>query len=402
MKDGIGSGVIDVVRDANPVDPNQLRADLAEAELRARMRRSIELAAIGDGARELAPAHPRHTKRVFVVAAGGACAVLAASLVLALAPGGPRSPEHVRGPVEAAAAMAAAQPFDGPGAGQSAYQRSRIWQRAIPGARAAGEGRSPGGARTAVHEVWLTATGGGVTHDQAAPGAAPCSARDVAMEKIIDGGDTCEFFSLGSSEFPVIDPGTLPKDVGRPGTPLAPPGVSELGGRVDDLPSKASRLRAAIGRVARTVLGQRFGEIARTPEILKAARFEAIGEVLANPLARPDVRSLLFRLAGEIPGVRVSQGVSDPLGRSGTALSLTERYEGTEVERRIVFDPRTSRVLATTASLLATHNRLLAPWLERVRAPELVSYRAFGQTRIVNRDRTPELFNRRGAAPPPR
>jgi hypothetical protein len=60
--------------------------------------------------------------------------------------------------------------------------------------------------------------------------------------------------------------------------------------------------------------------------------FTAIGDLLASP-ARPKVRSALFTVASELPGVRVVGPTTDGAGRQGTAV---ERGDGTIVIRYII------------------------------------------------------------------
>jgi hypothetical protein len=72
-----------------------------------------------------------------------------------------------------------------------------------------------------------------------------------------------------------------------------------------------------------------------------------IGQILAHPLASPQLRSALYRVASGLPGVTVREDVEDPVGRRGTALSFTERIGPTTNRHEVIFDPATTETLAT-------------------------------------------------------
>jgi len=68
-----------------------------------------------------------------------------------------------------------------------------------------------------------------------------------------------------------------------------------------------------------------------------------IGQILADPLARPELRSALYEVAGTLEGAEVDEHGEDPTGRPAAVVALdeaTNRYE-------LFFDPRTSATLAT-------------------------------------------------------
>ncbi|MET7855535.1 hypothetical protein ABZT48_47225 [Streptomyces avermitilis] len=97
------------------------------------------------------------------------------------------------------------------------------------------------------------------------------------------------------------------------------------------------------------------------PEKLKArfsknaeARFEQAMSLLAESPASPDLRSALFQIVAETPGVTMTPEVKDSRGRPGTEIVLrgTRRVDkpGTkpvsfQYSLRYVIDPDTSRVL---------------------------------------------------------
>ncbi|MEU9367141.1 hypothetical protein AB0D71_20945 [Streptomyces avermitilis] len=104
-----------------------------------------------------------------------------------------------------------------------------------------------------------------------------------------------------------------------------------------------------------------FDQLPTEPEKLKArfsknaeARFEQAMSLLAQSPASPDLRSALFQIVAETPGVTMTPEVKDSRGRPGTEIVLrgTRRVDkpGTkpvsfQYSLRYVIDPDTSRVL---------------------------------------------------------
>jgi hypothetical protein len=73
-----------------------------------------------------------------------------------------------------------------------------------------------------------------------------------------------------------------------------------------------------------------------------------IGQILAYPLARPELRSALYEVAGTLEGVEVDEHGHDPTGRPAALISLNETTKsGTAQRYELFFDPRTSATLAT-------------------------------------------------------
>jgi len=82
-----------------------------------------------------------------------------------------------------------------------------------------------------------------------------------------------------------------------------------------------------------------------------------IANALQDPMDPPALRSELFRTAGKLPGIAVQRGVSDPLGRSGEAITApvgpaVEAEGGLNRSARqrfaIIFSPTTRQILAET------------------------------------------------------
>ena len=71
-----------------------------------------------------------------------------------------------------------------------------------------------------------------------------------------------------------------------------------------------------------------------------------ISQLLQLPLTA-DVRAALYRVAASLPGVRYDGTARDALGRTGVAVSVGPRSH----ELRMIFDPNTGELLATTTTI---------------------------------------------------
>lgn len=70
---------------------------------------------------------------------------------------------------------------------------------------------------------------------------------------------------------------------------------------------------------------------------------ERLIEILGEPITSPALRAAAINALAEIPGIEIEHGVTDAAGRTGDAIVWSrERGFG----QRIVFDPRTSDLLA--------------------------------------------------------
>lgn len=74
-----------------------------------------------------------------------------------------------------------------------------------------------------------------------------------------------------------------------------------------------------------------------------AVTAERLMEILSEPITSPALRAAAINALTEIPGLRLERDVADAAGRRGDAIAwVRERGFG----RELIFDPRTSRVLA--------------------------------------------------------
>ena len=100
---------------------------------------------------------------------------------------------------------------------------------------------------------------------------------------------------------------------------------------LSNVPSDPSQLRQLIEE--RTIEGGPPGD---------AETFTIVGDLLRETYAPPAVRSALYTIASQLPGVQLVGAVKDELGRRGTAVA----YVSHGVSDELIFDPRTSALLA--------------------------------------------------------
>ncbi|HEY3550846.1 MAG TPA: CU044_5270 family protein [Gaiellaceae bacterium] len=73
-----------------------------------------------------------------------------------------------------------------------------------------------------------------------------------------------------------------------------------------------------------------------------AETFTIIGDLLRDSYAPPDVRSALYTVAAQLPGVQLIGATEDQLGHAGTAVG----YPSQGNTQELIIDPQTSRLLA--------------------------------------------------------
>jgi hypothetical protein len=82
---------------------------------------------------------------------------------------------------------------------------------------------------------------------------------------------------------------------------------------------------------------------------LASEMFTLVGDSLRETDATPAQRAALFEVAARIPGVELVGEVTDPAGRSGVAVAMSEQG----VRETLIFDPKTSALLAEEEVALA-------------------------------------------------
>lgn len=111
-------------------------------------------------------------------------------------------------------------------------------------------------------------------------------------------------------------------------------------GKLSRLPTDPGALRLAIENRRG---GSSAGGASPAGSQVGAATAERLIEILGEPIVPPAVQAAAFYALPEIPGIELEHGVADPLGRRGDAVSwVSEPGFG----RRLIFDPRGSRLLA--------------------------------------------------------
>jgi hypothetical protein len=390
------------LRAANPVDPERL--DLSESELELRLasalRRPEPIAESFDDS----PQRSASRYKPIAIAIGLAAATLVVGAVIAFLPASePAAPADA---LAAAASVAAEQPPVALETNQFIYRRAETWTTGIPGVLFNGQVPSPQGPgvdRRAETEVFLNYTGGGkaATKNLEPTGdeARNCTEPEIVITFIVEGSGSCGYLSSDQSLFD--------ERLGLPAGPFNRDELGTTGAGVDDLPTDPVELAAVLDDAAarRAAQIQKDGSISANGATKAAAKLTIVSGILANPLGSPDLRAAVFEYAKRIDAISIASGVTDPVGRTGTAISLDEpsRYghitiagpgasddfhlddEDTVVRRQLIFDPDTSDVLATTTSLVQTDNELLAPWLADVGAPAPVEYEIFDQPKVVDR-----------------
>ena len=79
-----------------------------------------------------------------------------------------------------------------------------------------------------------------------------------------------------------------------------------------------------------------------------AETFQIIGDLLRRTGAPPAVRSALYTIASQLPGVQLIGPTHDQLGRPGIGVAYDSRGESSE----LIFDPQTSGLLAEQTSVV--------------------------------------------------
>lgn len=127
-------------------------------------------------------------------------------------------------------------------------------------------------------------------------------------------------------------------------------GVGDEGGLppTRELPADAGRL-AEIFRA----------QAERTDVPVNVKTFEYAASVLLQAGSSPDLRAALYEMVAGIDGVQLAGRARDPLGRTGTGVSIESDYSGAPTRETLIFDPDTSQPLARVERLLEPQD-----WIE--------------------------------------
>jgi hypothetical protein len=315
-------GAIALLESANPARVEDIRRELDEKRLAAAQARAyaaLEVkpqVGVGGGANRAVGRFPWAARRVRLVGAACALAVAAAVGLTGLPALLPGSGEPVRalGVLSAAASIAAAQPATALGPGEYTYLKQRLGVIGVAGETV---------------EWWIAADGSGRVRRSGPQVIGVLSFSDGHVRRLrasVEGrGRAVRDVNFGPGRFAEF-------------YEKVNPGV--LNGQIDDLPSDPEALEVVLRRKLRGALDFNPDPAAQSLQML-----QVIEEILANPLASPQLRSAVYEIAAGLEGVEIREHVTDPVGRAATAIALCsaaipERYQ-------VFFDPVTSATLGT-------------------------------------------------------
>ncbi|HEY2741395.1 MAG TPA: CU044_5270 family protein [Gaiellaceae bacterium] len=210
-----------------------------------------------------------------------------------------------------AARTAANQPAATPGPDQYIYTKSETFYEAV---EEGPEGPVAISFRPSTREIWIRPDGSGRIREAEGHEVFPTYA-DAAYAyqhtpRNILGAHTAD-------------------DVERPGGL----GYTDL----SNLPTDPVQLKQQIEN--RTIEGGTPGD---------AETFTIIGDLLRETAAPPAVRSALYTIASQLPGVQLVGPTHDQLGRSGTGVAYVSRG----LRDELIFDPQTSGLLGEQQSVV--------------------------------------------------
>jgi hypothetical protein len=107
-----------------------------------------------------------------------------------------------------------------------------------------------------------------------------------------------------------------------------------------------------------------------------AQTFTIIGDLLRETYTSPALRSALYQIASELPGVELVGEVKDPAGREGIAVAYTEPQG---IRHELIFDQQTS-------ALLGERDVLVDPATAQLSAPSgtIIGYAAYLASGVVD------------------
>jgi hypothetical protein len=79
--------------------------------------------------------------------------------------------------------------------------------------------------------------------------------------------------------------------------------------------------------------------------------FVLVGDDLRETSASPAERAALYEVAARIPGVELVGSVTDPAGRTGVAVAMTDTTN--HMRQTLIFDPQTAQLLAEEQTVVA-------------------------------------------------
>jgi hypothetical protein len=283
--------------------------------------------------------HSRRLQIVAVAVAAGAAAAIALPLLVLTGNGGPGSAKPYIHPLPRisinqgggrqlaslvllrAARTAAKQPLRAPGPGQFVYTKTEGFEAGI-----AFSGRDHPRAnyyfRPVTRETWVAPDGSGRHHE-------------------IDGhlqfataADAAYFYNTLRNQPDILNGHSSDSTVDPGGSPYQD---------LSNYPTDPAKLKQRLER--------------RTPGTLESAprgnadTFVIIGDLLRYTYAPPAVRSALYKVASQLPGVQLIGPTHDQLGRPGIGVAYglpqPQGRASKNLSNELIFDPKTSTLLAT-------------------------------------------------------
>lgn len=110
-----------------------------------------------------------------------------------------------------------------------------------------------------------------------------------------------------------------------------------------------------------------------------AEMFVIVGDLLRQPGAPPELRSALYKVAAQIPGVELVGEVTDYAGRSGIAVAMRAEFGGAAERFTLIFDPTTSALLGEERVLLER-----ADWTD-ADSPVIIGYETYLESGMATR-----------------
>jgi hypothetical protein len=252
------------------------------------------------------PVYRRRWRLAFAATAAVAVVVIVASVVLPSGETGGASPAAAAVLHRAARAAAHQQATAPPSPGQFLYTKSEglVENTTVPAG-----GKAFNVFQTVTRESWIAPDGSGRIHQV------------EGQPRLATPADHAAWIADGR---PDLNDGS-----GNEDTALDPGGLSYVD--LSKLPADPAELKQLIEN--RSIEGGPSGD---------AETFTIIGDLLRETYAPPAVRSALYTIASELPGVELIGATHDHLGRPGTGVAFVAHG----LSHELIFDPRTSALLA--------------------------------------------------------
>jgi hypothetical protein len=212
-----------------------------------------------------------------------------------------------------AARTAANPPTTTPGPGQFTYTKSEAVWEVVIGGRA---GPAAIAFQPVTREIWIGPDGSG-------------RIREAAGHLLFAShADAAYFYRAYRNQTNLLNAHTSDDHEGPGGL-----GYTDL----SNVPTDPAKLKQLI--VSRKLEGGPPGE---------AETFTIIGDLLRETDAPPAVRSALYTIVSQLPGVQLISSTHDRLGRPGTGVAYVSRG----LRNELIFDPQTSALLGEQQSVV--------------------------------------------------